>query len=178
MHSAVHVIDSLYIGALGVIRHPDTLNQQCITHILRLYTQIDLVHYNDPLNNMDPSLPPIHTLYDESIKGFTVRDCSTPLDENISDDTFRTGVKFLRDNSINGIRTLLLSREGNTRAPIFAVAYMLEERGYDLRQALQRIKPLRYRYGVMMNDKPWMSLCRYYHLPYDSDSLWDLWRGV
>jgi hypothetical protein len=102
--------------------------------------------------------------------------CSTlKLDAPILPEAFEQGINFLRNQVRGGNHTLIFSRERTVRAPILAVAYLMEVHRYDMPDAVRLVSKLNRTVGFGMNPAPWQSLMTYFKTPYTPDDLKYWW---
>ena len=70
-------------------------------------------------------------------------DLSFPDAQSIPPSFLRRGVDFIAAEQAAGRGVLVMCAAGISRSPTFVLAYLVEKKGYDLREAFQRVRAAR-----------------------------------
>jgi bifunctional DNase/RNase len=135
------VVEGLYISGVRRQPFPDRLREQGITSVLKLYSHPmpwpdDFVVFDNGLE--DGILAPIERL--------------------------QRGVEFIRDQRAHDRKVLVLCWEGMSRSSTFVLAYLVQELGYDLREAWETLRAAHPK--AFPAHQMWMSLIEHYGLSY------------
>lgn len=170
-----HIIDGIHIANMAVLKHQDVLREQKIDGVLQAFEFMELLVYREP-GVLSPTPDPEYSkLFDTMQADFVVQNCMVGTSRYIEPARFECAVQFLRQRRTEGHRSVIISREGTCRAPIYAIAYMLQESRLSLPDAFARIKAQRTRIGLSFNPQSWQSLFKHYGQPYTMDDLWRWW---
>ncbi len=135
------VVEGLYIS--GVRRRPtlQRLRDEGITHVLKLY-------------HMPVPWPDEFDVLDNALEDGAL----IPL------DALRRGVQFIKKHRDQNEKVLVLCWEGVSRSSTFVLAYLVQELGYDLREAWMLLRQKHAK--AWPAHQMWASLIEHYALPY------------
>jgi atypical dual specificity phosphatase len=135
------VIDTLYVGSVWAGMQPERLTEAGIGSVLKL-TAGDLSEL-DSLNVLDLSFPDAQSI---------------PL------GYLRRGVDFIAAEQAAGRGVLVMCAAGISRSPTFVLAYLVEKKGYDLREAFRLLRVARS--IAAPHPALWLSLLAFLNTPY------------
>jgi predicted protein tyrosine phosphatase len=137
-----NILDTLYIGgAIDAYPQAHALAQAGIRHILKLYQG-------------DPHWPEPFIVLDHAIKDSS----------SITLEQLQRGVAFIHQQQQAGHPLLVACRYGVSRSSTFVLAYLVQEKGYDLSDAWHLLRsnhPLAHPAREL-----WQSLLDHYRQPY------------
>lgn len=165
-HQPVHIIDGIHISGVYALHNAELLRVKCITRLLKLFISVELTELYKPPMPYLVEAPSLTELYNAIRDEFEICDIGVGLDGPVPSEFFERGVKFIRSQIRAGNHVLIMSRGGTCRAPILAIAYMLEAHNYSAPDAFREVIQIRHRLGISLNKAPWQSLFDHYHLPY------------
>jgi hypothetical protein len=136
-----HVVDELYVGSMWVSLKPEALSGAGVGAILKLHA--------GTIGNLEA--------FDVLALPFTD---GLP----IPDGYLRAGVDFLAERAAAGQSSLVMCAAGVSRSAAFALAYLTEQKGYDLRQAFTLLRDRRT--VASPQSALWVSLLEFLDTPY------------
>lgn len=167
-----HIIDGIYTASLSILRHQDRLADYQIDGALQAFEITDMLLYRNPAGEVSAAQPSLSDLYQTLTQKVILEDVAVGIAKTIEPQKFARAVHFLRQRRHDGHRTVIISREGTCRAPVYVTAYMLQEARLSLRDAFARVKTQRTRIGLSLEPKAWQSLLTHYGQPYTVENLW------
>jgi predicted protein tyrosine phosphatase len=135
------IVDTLYVGSVWAGMQPERLAEAGVGSVLKL-TAGDL----------------------SELDGLNVLDLSFPDAQSIPPGFLRRGVDFIAAEQAAGRGVLVMCAAGISRSPTFVLAYLVEKKGCDLREAFQRVRaarPIAAPHPVL-----WLSLLAFLGTPY------------
>jgi protein-tyrosine phosphatase len=145
-----HIKDGLYIGSSRAMYDPHLLREAGINHIVKLY-------------DADPECPP----------DFISIECYFEDGGEIPLDLLEIGITFMEQHLKAEIPVLVMCGAGMSRSAAFAMAYLLEKQGYNLRYAWMLIK---FHHPIAdIAPQLWNFLLKHYQQPYSITEILSRW---